>query len=304
MNPLPDCQLQDDDDIIILAEDDSTIHFKSKQLYHPKERAIVDRRLEKKQEKELVIGWNNKGPIIIEQYTDYIMEGSTIDIALQNPEESVLKEINELKKKSSEHTITTYKLNMLDITSLSALKPETYDSIIILNTVEDDIEKADASTINILLLLREVIRQRTEQSGQKANVQIISEVMNSDNLELITHTGVNDAIISTKMVSKILAQIAEEPDVLKVYDEIFMEDGSEIYLKPLSLYFETVPEKIAFADIIKLVQKRREVCLGYRKKALHNNVEEEFGVIINPPKDTIISLEPDDSLIVLAEDEL
>lgn len=35
----------------------------------------------------------------------------------------------------------------------------------------------------------------------------------------------------------ILAQLSEEPKIKKLYDDIFQEDGSEIYVKPAMQYF-------------------------------------------------------------------
>ncbi|MCG8570576.1 MAG: hypothetical protein MJB14_10590 [Spirochaetes bacterium] len=302
VHPELNYQMKDDDKAIILAEDDSTIKYNSKQLYTPQEISILDKKLPKEKEKVLIIGWNNKAKTIIEQYQDYIIEGSEIHIVLPVKDEEIVKGISVIKNSSKEYEIKLMIADLFQLENISRLSPESYNSIIILNSIDDDQEKADASTINILLLLREVIKRRSKDKPVKT--QIISEVMNSENLELISKTGVNDAIISTKMVSKVLAQIAEEPDILAVYEEIFKEEGSEIYLKPLSLYVDTIDKDITFGDCIRIAQQRNEICLGYRHKVDENNVEKEFGVIINPPKDKKIELSVEDSLIVISEDEL
>ena len=106
------------------------------------------------------------------------------------------------------------------------------------------------------------------------------------------------------MVSKVLAQIAEEPAVLDVYNDLFSEEGSEIYLKPIDLYFNELPENIMFIDLMHLAQKRNEVLLGYRFIEKENDVGEKFGVQINNPKTQIILPKSGDQLIVLSENEL
>jgi len=129
--------------------------------------------------------------------------------------------------------------------------------------------------------------------------------MNSDNLELISRTGANDFIISNQMVSRILAQTAEEPDILHIYDELFEEEGSEIYLKPWEYYFETRPDTpLPFCDLIGAAQERSEICMGYRRASQALDSRANFGTILNPPKDALFPLEPGDKLIVMAEDEL
>jgi len=111
-------------------------------------------------------------------------------------------------------------------------------------------------------------------------------------------------IISNRLISMIMAQIAESRDIEKVYDDLFSEDGSEIYLKPATLYFETFPAEVKFADMMAIARQRDEICIGVKIKALEPNKECNNGVTLIPEKDTFFELCPDDCLVVLAEDEL
>ena len=52
--------------------------------------------------------------------------------------------------------------------------------------------------------------------------------MDSENQPLIARSGVNDFIISNRLVSMILAQVSKERAVKRVYDDLFSEEGSEI----------------------------------------------------------------------------
>ena len=121
---------------------------------------------------------------------------------------------------------------------------------------------------------------------------------------LVARAGVQDVIISNRLVSMIMAQISESRDIEKVYDDIFEEDGSEIYLKPASLYFTELPIEVSFADMMRIAQKRSEVCMGVKIKALENNREDNNGITLIPEKNTRFTLNADDSLVVVAEDEL
>ena len=51
-------------------------------------------------------------------------------------------------------------------------------------------------------------------------------------------------------------------------------------------------------------QQRGEVCIGIKVKALESRKEANNGITLIPEKNTRYTLESDDSLVVLAEDEL
>ena len=114
----------------------------------------------------------------------------------------------------------------------------------------------------------------------------------------------DDFIISNKLITMILAQLSEEPLIKTFYDDIFSEDGSEIYVKPSTLYFEEFPQKITFAEAMEIANKRDEICLGIRKGDLSKDVASNFGVTLNLEKDAQIELTEHDFLVVLSEDEL
>jgi len=85
---------------------------------------------------------------------------------------------------------------------------------------------------------------------------------------------------------------------------LFQEDGSEIYVKPVELYFDSFPQKVTFADIMALVQQRdEEVCIGVKLGAKVGSAEENFGIKLIPYKDVRYELNPGDALVVVAEDE-
>lgn len=297
LKPEFDRRLGIEDELIMIAEDDSTIDYKKKILVTPKEIPFRSQQQGSSPEKILIIGWNSKGHTILEQFLDYIMDGSEILIAVEQLQDDMSELANSLK--SSEIDIQFKEINPLLRGELQALNLDQFQSIVVLNTIHHNQEVADAKSINILLLLRTLLGEAI----RTGKTQIISEVMNAENLELISHAGVNDTIISTKMISKILAQIAEEPDVQTIYDELFKEEGSEIYLKPLSYYTEEEQLECRFADLLHLAQKRDEIAIGFRDMSLQYSVEESFGIAINPAKDEMLNLTAQDCIIVLAEDE-
>jgi hypothetical protein len=302
INPPVDRALKNDDDILILAEDDSTIEFRDKPVAAPADIPLKPGKIEQHIENELIIGWNRKGAIIIREYADYVLDGSRVDVIVKDPTDEVREEIQQLSDELTPLTVALIDDDPLKDETLIAAQPSSRDNIIILSggDNETDAEKADSITILILLLLRRIFAEHPDET---VHTRLITEVMDSANQSLISEAGVKDFIISNRFISMLLAQISEEADIKRVYDDLFSEDGSEIYLKPAAVYFESTPADVSFADCMGLAQKRAEVCIGIKIKAHEENAAENFGVKLIPEKNSRYSFQPDDCLIVVAEDD-
>ncbi len=304
VNPDTNTLMQDSDDILIIAEDDSTIRYQKNVVTQAASLDLKPGRQQTYQERTLLLGWNAKAEIFIEELADYVKEGSVIDIIIKYPAKAIKDTIKLIQERLSHISINLYNQNPMQRTTLLEHDPLSYDDIIILSQGDEssDPEKTDSETIIILLLLRSIF---SENPLRASNTTLITEVMNSENKELISRAGVNDFIISNRFISNILAQISEEPDIKAVYDDLFEEDGSEIYLKPLSLYLETMPEKaVKFSDLMNLAGKRNEICIGFRSHTDVEDINKNFGVKMIPDKNKTYLLHPDDNLVVVAEDEL
>lgn len=295
--------MNDGDEIIVLAQDDSTIKFSKKPLFTAQDLPYEERRLEKQIEHQLILGWHNVAHILIREYSDYLQEGSLIDIMINDPSDEVKASIEAFKKEYHFLTINLIPGDPMSREHLSAISPTSYNTVIILNQNENDYdpERVDSDTLVILLLLRQIM-EKAETTEKKT--KIITQVLNSENAELITQTNVDDFLISNKLITMIIAQLSEQPEIKDFYDDLFQEDGSEIYLKPVSYYFKDLPIDVSFMDIMKAAGKRSEICLGVRINELAHNPEENFGVILDPLKTTRYTLSQDDFLVVLSEDEL
>lgn len=302
INPAIDTGMNDGDSILILAEDDSTIDFQQSKVAEARSFELAGGRKEMQREKNLVIGWTPKVPTILREYADYVLAGSEIYIMLRIPDDSVAEKIEKLNDELDDLSIHFLYEDPLSKDGLAAADPFQFDNIIILSQggKNDDFEQTDSETILILLMLRQIFD--ANQTNQRPS-KLITEILDSENQALVAQTGVNDFIISNRFVSMVLAQISEDPDIKTVYDDLFSEDGSEIYLKSASLYFKEFPVEVTYADMIRIAQSREEVCLGVKIKSLEKDMAQNFGVKLIPPKDKKYTLQADDALVVLAEDE-
>lgn len=302
LRPGEEYQLKKEDQVIILAEDDSTINFEASAFMTPnRSHQLSGKRLEKKHKNVLILGWHNVAKIFIREAADYLTEGTKFDIVFNNPTEELTEYVEFMRQEYTDFNINLIDSKPLVLEDLEQLNPFDYDNIIILSqeAEEQNADKIDSDTLIILLLLRKIKNDLGD-----VNTHLITQVLNSENQDIITQTDVDDFIISNKLITMILAQLSEEPLIKALYDDLFSEDGSEIYVKPSDLYFSSFPQKVKFADLIALASKREEICLGIRKGHLSKDSSQNFGVRLNLPKDEFVEITENDFLVVLSEDEL
>ena len=220
---------------------------------------------------------------------------------IQEPNDELKEKIKSLQDEYPDFKINLIQEDTMVLETLAKRDPFSYNNIIILSQELKDAtpDKIDSDTLIILLLLRKL-----KPENDESKTKIITQVLNSENQEIITQTDVDDFIISNKLITMILAQLSEEPQIKSMYDDIFSEEGSEIYVKPAHLYFDEFPQKMRFADAIGHCFQREEICIGIRKGSLGKDHDANFGVRLNLPKDEMIEILEEDFFVVLSEDEL
>jgi hypothetical protein len=127
----------------------------------------------------------------------------------------------------------------------------------------------------------------------------VSEMLDLRNRALAEVTQADDFIVSARLVSLLMAQVAENAELNAVFADLFDHDGSEIYLRPAREY--VTPDKdVAFATIVESARRRGEVAIGYRIMPTPGLTRTGHGVRINPPKSDRVALRATDAVIVLA----
>ena len=306
IKPSKNYQLAENDEVVILAEDDSTIRFYPQPVVQPKNFGYGDERktLEQKPEKHLIIGWNSKTPITLKEYSKYIVEGSEVNLVVQDLTSLVQSEFDKIATTYRHIKMDVIQVNLDSVDQLLRLKPYDYDSISILAVGGKNAEEIDAKTLTILLELRQIFRDYTVETKNEVTTELIAEIIDSEDTDLVIKAGVKDFLLTNQFVSKILAQVSQEPDVMSIYRDLFSVEGSELYIKPISLYFPTEQlAKLTFADCVKAAQDRDELCIGIKVSTLAQDKDKNFGIDLVPSLDKQLNLSFNDGLITLAEDE-
>jgi rRNA processing protein Krr1/Pno1 len=286
-------QVEKEDQIILIAQDDSTIN----RLLIPKEILPVNfipaPKREKEMETTLILGWNAKGKKIIEELDNYVIKGSSV---------SILGEIDDVKDSlallSEElQNITLYFQhgNINDRNTLDELRIDAFNHIIVLSYMDKgSIQISDAITLICLVHLRDI----SEKSGK--DFSVVSEMLDVQNRELAEVAKADDFIVSDNLLSLLMTQIAENKDLEKVYDSLFNDEGAEIYLNPVEEYLD-VNQPTDFYQVIESASKIGHTAIGYRKLSPNVYDNGKFGIVLNPLKSKSIQFNQGDFLIVLAE---
>ncbi|MBN2533126.1 MAG: hypothetical protein JXB88_09545 [Spirochaetales bacterium] len=300
INPAKERAVQKDDQVILLAEDDSAIKF-SKQKYKTTVRSVRPAGPRPQTiEKQLIVGWSQKTSAIIDEYSNYLTKGSGIDLMVPEIDDPTRRNFSMIQKKHPDIKMRLFKAKIDSPGIMEKLKPGQYNNVIILAGDGGVAELNDSETIAKLLEFRHYFKKARVNAE---NTQLITEVADSDNIEVIQEAGVRDFLISNQFVSKIYAQVSENPDVLAIYEDLFREEGCEVYLKPVHLFLSPVPPKISFGNLCAAALLRNESSIGVRILGEEKNRENNYGIYINPPKNEVFSLQEDDCLITIAEDE-
>ncbi|WP_205328463.1 hypothetical protein [Glycomyces sp. YM15] len=292
INPPSSASLQPGDKLILIAADDSAIVLDGSRPVIDESVIVARTDAGNRPERTLMLGWNAMSRMILEQLDQYVAPGSVTDVVTDHPDapEAIRKigptmRVQGLNFKEDDTT---------DRVLLESLNPGSYNHIIALCSDDVAPQLADSKTLVTLLHLRDM--------AQRGNTRfkVVSEMADDRNRTLAQVTQADDFIVSDKLISLLLTQTAENPQLSQVFAQLFSPEGSEIYLKPAEHYVRPgVP--VNFYTVAESARRRGETAIGYRVAALAKQAP-NYGVQLNPDKGLQFMLQPGDKVIVLAED--
>lgn len=298
LNPGADHVIGGDEELLVLAEDDhiqyapysgplklSDVHVPSVQAGKPVEHMLI-------------LGWNEKIFPIVQEFDNYVGKGSTLTlvnaIEIEDRQKQLAENVGEFKNVDARHMVGEFTSRAL----MDRLQPHNYPTVMVLGdaTGGAGAEQADTRAIIALLLLRDFRRR----NGVKKQ-EVCSEILNPKNRELAATTEIHDIVISNEMVSMVLAQVTNEPRVRAVLEDLFESEGSETYLKELSLYVP-LGKPTTFEYLMLAAKARGEVAMGVQQHV--DDAGKRYGLVLNPlDRRAPFTPKAGDRLVVLAEDD-
>jgi voltage-gated potassium channel Kch len=302
LNPPMDTRIGPGDKIIAVSEDDDKVVMSGKitdwNSYVPQlgiDLAAI-RQPEKqppRPERTLLLGWNQRGPTIVNELDRYVAPGSAVTIvafgtSVREDLQAKCSGIKNMKGSVIEADTTDRKV-------LDSLNVAGFDQVILLSYDGIDVQEADAKTLVSLLHLRDMSEK------QQKHFRIVSEMLDIRNRELAEVTHADDFIVSNKLVSLMLSQVSENKELTAVFQDLFDPDGSEVYIKPAENYVE-LGRPVNFYTVLESARRRNEIALGYRIIAHATDASKAYGVVTNPEKTPLVTFSPGDKIVVVAED--
>ena len=302
LNPNKDYLLEPGDQLVVLAEDEQNIRFFDRPVIEPRELASNDQKQVQKPEHYLIYGWNKKTPKIIAEYASYLAPGSVVNLVVPDMSERMERQFKEMFKQYTNLQLGLGQVNPGAEDFPEKLQPERYKAVVLLSSEGDNPQEVDSATFSLLLRFRSYFQERVEQTGKAPKTQLLAETQQTKNAQLMQAAGVKNLMVSNQILSKILAQVSEEPEILQVYEDLFRAEGSEIYLKPVELFLEELDSEVHFADLMLAAQRRGEICFGIWLKRLEDSAEDNFGLLLLPNKTQTFWVTHGDRLVTLSPD--
>ena len=124
---------------------------------------------------------------------------------------------------------------------------------------------------------------------------MLGEILDSETKDLIAAAGVSDYIMSNRLMSKVMAMIAEQATVGPLFEQLFAEEGDEIYVRDVRCYC-SANESLSFWEMCARARSVGDIAIGYRKAATSE-------MQLNPPnKSERMTWGEGDHLIVFGDD--
>lgn len=297
LNPPMDTPIREGDQLIVISEDDDTIHLSGLKDLGIRTSAIrAPSPARPAPERTLILGWNWRAPSIINELDAYVSPGSTVTVVADMDAAEAEGELSRLCSGAKNQSIRFQAGDTTDRRTLDELGVGQYGHVIVLSYSDRlDEQRADARTLVTLLHLRDI------GEGIGYSFSIVSEMLDLRNRALAEVTRADDFIVSDKLISLLLSQVSENKELNAVFADLFDPDGSEIYLKPASDYVP-LGEPVNMYTVVEAARRRGEVVMGYRRKANADDPVRAHGVAVNPDKSVPVTFDENDRIIVLAEE--
>jgi voltage-gated potassium channel Kch len=294
LNPPADLRLAAGDQIIAIAEDDDTVVLPAIPPAAPVDaHTAAPAEVPAAPEHTLVIGWNARGALVLEQLDAYVGEGSRVWIRAAHA--GLAEDVAPLAARLVNMVVEVEEAAVTRRAVLEALPLDDVDHVIILaEETAGSRDEADTDTLVTLLHLRDIAARRGIDVG------MVTEVLDSRNRELLTTTSADDFIVSDQLISLLLAQVSENAELADVFTDLFDPEGSEIYLRPAEGYV-TLDVATPFTTVVAAAAARGETALGYRVAALAGDPSAGYGVVVSPLRSPEVVFAPGDRIIVLSE---
>ncbi|MCA1841046.1 MAG: potassium transporter TrkA [Actinomycetota bacterium] len=288
--PSMTCPIETGDSVIGITADDDTLVLADLAGQVQMDVAIARPRVQ--DDAMLVIGWNHMAPAVIEQLDHQVLSGSRCHVMYD--QRFVERGIVDVPETTNLQVTFSQADTSQPLPIANVLAGQDFKHIVVLcyryGLSEAD---SDAMTLVTLLQLRQILG-----SVPAGSVSIVTEMLDVRDVELARIASADDFVVSERLTSLLLAQLAENPELEKVFAEIFeASTPTEISLRPAEPYL-LGEASVAYGELVRRFLPSDELLIGYRKR---EGGPGQATVVVNPAKSAEVSLAAGDQLVVMSK---
>ncbi|MDN0197973.1 NAD-binding lipoprotein [Streptomyces sp. S.PNR 29] len=299
LNPSPRTPIGLEDLLIVICRDDDPVWPQDCARWVEKAVMVSGPSAPARAERVLLLGWNRRAPLIVDQLRRRARPGSVVDVVADGGEETV-RQVGEADvHRGGGLSLTLHHGDVARAETLRRLDVHSYDSVIVVGRdlaagAGQPLDGGDHRTLVTLLLLRQL------EADTGRELRVVTELIDDRNRALAPVSPGADVIISGKLIGLLMAQISQNRRLAAVFEELFSADGAGVCLRPAADYVLPGCEA-SFATVVAAARRRGECAIGYRSYAA-SSVGPGYGVRINPPKAERRCWRVGDEVVVVGED--
>lgn len=287
LNPDKNYIIQNEDQLIIIAEDDENILKLHDKPYLSELLNVIaiKPRTESFEEPKsiLVLGWSKLGQQIFDKTIQFLGAGSKVSFLYRKDFVTTIP-----NTENYSHEVSLIETNTNDQELLSnCLIANDFDIVLILGY--DDYYSADVSdTYSMMKNL--AVKKILENKKTSFSTRIILQLNDGSKKDLISTNQESEFIVSDLLSALLITQLADNPKLWYVFEELFSNEGLKININHSDAYDPIKKEEISVEDLLILALKKDETLIGY----VENNQ-----CYLNPNKSKIINDITKTELIVI-----
>ena len=289
-------EIAEDDQLVFLAQDDSELSFDlNVEEWKPQaNRKVLSSHA--RVESTLILGWNPVAARILEEIDHHVLPGSYVHVVADEwiEHDEMQPCIDGLRKLR----VTTEFGDTIDADIVGrALSMGPFDHVMVLCAHHQiTAMQSDSRALLTLMHIRNYLSEH-EPAGSSHRTNVVTEVLDSQAVELAEVAMPDDFIVSQRLVSLLIAQLAETPDLKAVLHDILDSQGCQVMI--LSAIELGIQGSFDFRELVMLTRELGFVLLGWRLPDEQATGGLPGGIRMNPAKSERVVLRPQDSLIGL-----
>jgi hypothetical protein len=274
--PPMDLAITPADSLLLLAEDDSAIHFSPLDRGYQAASASSGVAVAKPAvSRLLILGWSDLGHRIIRSL-DAVMTGT---VAMRIVVDPTVVDPALVSVAASRMSVEV----MAD-SGIADAAVGGYDQVFVLGyRGHVSTSDADARTLLTLVTLNRAL------AGLDEAPRVVAEILESRTVPIAAATGVDDFVVSDELASLLIAQLAENPVLASVFEELFAEGGATISMQAATPYLGVGDHP--WGSIMLAARSHGDVAVGYRVAG--------EPVVVNPPHATAVAVDENADLVIL-----